>query len=206
MSFPESRLADGIGIPVMAGVWTIAVRADGAASMVWAATLPGNGPAGGFFRDGRPSLVGREDNDMPGTYLVIGGTGRVGHRVADLLAPDGHEIIAACRCPHAARGWAVAVDLSRDLDAALLDGVDGIVVPVEPPMDTPGAEALLHHGVARLAGQTTVSGTPVVLISQIYVARAGEHPKMAGIVRHGPPKSRRFGIAARHTPSSGQAG
>jgi len=28
--------------------------ADGAASIVWAATLPDDGPSGGFFRDGRP--------------------------------------------------------------------------------------------------------------------------------------------------------
>lgn len=28
--------------------------ADGAASVVWAAALPDNGPTGGFFRDGRP--------------------------------------------------------------------------------------------------------------------------------------------------------
>lgn len=28
--------------------------ADGAASVVWAITLPDNGPTGGFFRDGRP--------------------------------------------------------------------------------------------------------------------------------------------------------
>ncbi len=28
--------------------------ADGAASVVWAAVLPDNGPTGGFFRDGRP--------------------------------------------------------------------------------------------------------------------------------------------------------
>ena len=28
--------------------------ADGAASVVWAATLPDSGPSGGFFRDGRP--------------------------------------------------------------------------------------------------------------------------------------------------------
>lgn len=28
--------------------------ADGAASVVWAATLPENGPSGGFFRDGQP--------------------------------------------------------------------------------------------------------------------------------------------------------
>jgi hypothetical protein len=27
---------------------------DGAASVVWAAMLPDNGPTGGFFRDGRP--------------------------------------------------------------------------------------------------------------------------------------------------------
>jgi NAD(P)-dependent dehydrogenase (short-subunit alcohol dehydrogenase family) len=28
--------------------------ADGAAGIVWAATLPDGGPTGGFFRDGRP--------------------------------------------------------------------------------------------------------------------------------------------------------
>lgn len=28
--------------------------ADGAASVVWAATLPDDGPTGGFFRDGHP--------------------------------------------------------------------------------------------------------------------------------------------------------
>ena len=27
---------------------------DGAASIVWAATLPDEGPTGGFFRDGKP--------------------------------------------------------------------------------------------------------------------------------------------------------
>jgi NAD(P)-dependent dehydrogenase (short-subunit alcohol dehydrogenase family) len=28
--------------------------ADGAGGIVWAATLPDDGPTGGFFRDGRP--------------------------------------------------------------------------------------------------------------------------------------------------------
>jgi len=28
--------------------------ADGAAGIVWAATLPNDGPTGGFFRDGKP--------------------------------------------------------------------------------------------------------------------------------------------------------
>lgn len=28
--------------------------AEGAKSVLWAATLPDNGPTGGFFRDGKP--------------------------------------------------------------------------------------------------------------------------------------------------------
>jgi len=118
---------------------------------------------------------------MPGTYLVIGGAGRTGRRAADMLARDGHEVIVGSRRPHAAR--TVTVDLSRDLDPVLLDRVDGVMVSVEPPTDTPGAEAVLHHGVARLARQAVASKTPVVLISQIYVTRPAEYPAMAGIIR-----------------------
>jgi hypothetical protein len=29
---------------------------DGAIGIVWAATLPANGPSGGFFSDGKPTL------------------------------------------------------------------------------------------------------------------------------------------------------
>jgi uncharacterized protein YbjT (DUF2867 family) len=119
---------------------------------------------------------------MPDTYLVIGGAGRTGRRVTDRLVRDGHDVIVASRHPRAAQARTVAVDLSQDLDPSLLEGIVGVVVSVEPPMDTPGAEALLHHGVARLATQAATQHVPVVLISQIYVTRAGEHPEMAGVI------------------------
>ncbi len=39
---PEAEAAGGRPVP------------EGAASVVWAATLPDGGPTGGFFRDGKP--------------------------------------------------------------------------------------------------------------------------------------------------------
>jgi hypothetical protein len=42
--FTATDMSGGAGRPVQ----------DGAASVVWAATLPDDGPTGGFFRDGRP--------------------------------------------------------------------------------------------------------------------------------------------------------
>jgi uncharacterized protein YbjT (DUF2867 family) len=128
--------------------------------------------------------VNQEDNhNMSGTYLIIGGAGRTGRRIADLLTSDSRETIIASRHPRAGRPRTVTVDLSRDLSSSLLDGIDGVTVCVEPPSDTPGAEALLHYGVARLARQAADTSTPVVLISQIYVTRASEHPGMADIIR-----------------------
>jgi uncharacterized protein YbjT (DUF2867 family) len=112
-------------------------------------------------------------------YLVIGGAGRTGRRVADLLAADGREVIIASRRPRGGR----TVDLSRSLDPGLLNGVDGVVVSVEPPADTAGAEAVMHHGVANIATLASRAGIPVVLISQIYITRADQHPEIAGIIR-----------------------
>jgi NAD(P)-dependent dehydrogenase (short-subunit alcohol dehydrogenase family) len=54
--------ADGILVNAVCPGWTATDMggrggrpvADGAAGVVWAATLPDTGPTGGFFRDGRP--------------------------------------------------------------------------------------------------------------------------------------------------------
>jgi uncharacterized protein YbjT (DUF2867 family) len=120
---------------------------------------------------------------MSDGYLIIGGAGRTGRRIADLLDRHSREVIIASRRPPATHPRTVTVDLSRDLSPSLLDSIDGVAVSVEPPADTAGAEALLHHGVARLARQAAKTSTPVVLISQIYVTRASEHPGIAGIIR-----------------------
>jgi uncharacterized protein YbjT (DUF2867 family) len=105
-------------------------------------------------------------------YLVIGGTGRTGGRVAALLTEAGHDVLAAGRRQ---------VDLANP--PAKLDGFDGVVISVEPPADDAGADQVMHRGVAALARTAAATATPVVLISQIYVTRAAEHPEIAAIIR-----------------------
>lgn len=115
---------------------------------------------------------------MSGEFLVIGGTGRTGRRVASLLAERGEPVVIGSRNP---RGQGqVLADLARGVDHYLVADARGIVVSVEPPADEAGADAVLGSGVARLAEQVTA---PIVLISQIYITRAAEHPDMAAIIR-----------------------
>jgi uncharacterized protein YbjT (DUF2867 family) len=110
-------------------------------------------------------------------YLVIGGAGRTGRRVVDLLGSAGHDVVVASR-----RSGTTRIDLAKRIDPAVLNGVDGVVVSVEPPMDAAGADALLNRGVAGLAQAAAKTGAQIILISQIYVTRAAEHPEMAGII------------------------
>ena len=44
--------------------------AEGAASVVWAATLPDSGPTGGFFRDGSPSRGSPVPPRQPPTHAL----------------------------------------------------------------------------------------------------------------------------------------
>jgi uncharacterized protein YbjT (DUF2867 family) len=111
-------------------------------------------------------------------YLVIGGAGRTGRRVVDLLSSTGHDVVVASR-----RSGPTRIDLAKRIDPIMLNGVDGVVVSVEPPMDAVGADTVLNRGVANLAQTAAKTGAQVILISQIYVTRAAEHPEMAGIIR-----------------------
>lgn len=118
------------------------------------------------------------------SFLMIGGSGRTGGRVTRILAAAGHQVTIASRRPRAAEPGieAIALDLTDPVDDALMTGIDGVVVSVEPPMDPAGADAVLHRGVAAVAEPAAASGAGVVLVSQIYVTRAEEHPEMAGII------------------------
>lgn len=118
-----------------------------------------------------------------GKYLVIGGSGRTGSLVTSLLVERGARVTVAGRRPRAAAGVdTVVVDLSAGFDAGLLDGYDGVVVSVEPPTDDRGAEAVMHRGVAAVGEAAARGGVRVVLVSQIYITRAHEHPDMSGII------------------------
>ncbi|MGW4247005.1 SDR family oxidoreductase [Nocardia sp. NPDC004722] len=114
-------------------------------------------------------------------YLVIGGTGRTGRHAVDLLDNLGHEVLIGTRHPRDERS--VAVDLAEPLDPHLLTGIDGVIVSVEPPVDTAAADAVMNAGVRGLAELAAAQRVPVVLVSQIYITRADEHPDMAGIIR-----------------------
>jgi uncharacterized protein YbjT (DUF2867 family) len=116
-------------------------------------------------------------------YLVVGGSGRTGRRVVDLLAEAGHRVIVASRRPKPQGGVETTqMDLSNTAGLTLPPGIDGIVISVEPPVDAAGADAIMNRGVAALAALAAKAEVQVVLVSQIYVTRGREHPDMAGII------------------------
>lgn len=126
---------------------------------------------------------------VDGRYLVLGGSGRTGSLVTSLLLERGARVTVAGRRPRGAAGDGDAdtadtavVDLAAGFDAELLDGYDGVVISVEPPTDERGAEAVMHRGVAAVGEAAARSGARVVLVSQIYITRAAEHPEMSGII------------------------
>ncbi|WP_019932595.1 SDR family oxidoreductase [Nocardia sp. BMG111209] len=114
------------------------------------------------------------------SILVVGGTGRTGRRAVELLTADGHDVLVGSRRPRGPR--TVTVDLARDLAPDLLRDIDGVIASVEPPTDSAGAVAVMHHGIARLAELAAAQRVPVVLVSQIYITRAAEHPDLADII------------------------
>jgi len=123
------------------------------------------------------------DSVGDGRYLVLGGSGRTGSLVTSLLLEQGARVTVAGRRPRGAAGTDTAVlDLAAGFDAGMLDGYDGVVISVEPPTDERGAEAVMHRGVAAVGEAAARSGARVVLVSQIYITRAAEHPEMSGII------------------------
>ncbi|TNC24576.1 SDR family oxidoreductase [Amycolatopsis alkalitolerans] len=105
------------------------------------------------------------------SFVVVGGTGRTGRRIVDRLTDGGHRAVVA------SREGSAHLDLAEP-DPAVFAGAEGVVICVEPPKDTAGMEAVMHEGVAGIAAIAAREDIPVVLVSQIYVTRAAEHPEM----------------------------
>jgi uncharacterized protein YbjT (DUF2867 family) len=120
-------------------------------------------------------------------FAVVGGAGRTGGRVAGRLLERGHDVrIVSRHARSASRAGVqpVRADLATvDAEHPALAGIAGVVVSVEPPYDAAGAEAVLHRGVATLAGAAAVRDMPVVLVSQIYITRPEAYPEMAEVTR-----------------------
>ncbi len=118
-------------------------------------------------------------------FLVIGGAGRTGDHVVRRLLDRGDEPRVMSRRPRRPRRGVPAVigDIAdADAVAQAVDGVDGVVVSIEPPTDDAGADRVLHRGVALVADRAAELGVPLVLVSQIYVTRPEAMPGMAGVV------------------------
>jgi uncharacterized protein YbjT (DUF2867 family) len=120
-------------------------------------------------------LISHREESMS-TFVVVGGAGRTGRRITERLTKGGHRVIVASRGPEGDE--TLELDLVEGVDPALFSGVDGVVIAVEPPRDQAEAEAAMHHGVAGIGSAAAREDIPVVLLSQIYLTRAAEHPEM----------------------------
>ncbi len=123
---------------------------------------------------------------MTAPVCVLGGAGRTGRRVVDLLLVAGRDVRIVSRRPRrvpAAPGVTTAsADITDDSAVrAALDGGGGVVVSVEPPTDVAGARRVLTDGVAAVASTAATSGIPVVCVSQIYVTRPSAFPGMEAV-------------------------
>jgi uncharacterized protein YbjT (DUF2867 family) len=113
--------------------------------------------------------------------LVIGGSGRTGRRVVQRLEDRGDEVRVMSR---RAREGAIAGDLADPSSVArAIEGVDAVVVSVEPLRDAAGAEAMMHHGLRHLGELAAARQVHVVLVSQIYITRPEVMGAMAEMVR-----------------------
>jgi uncharacterized protein YbjT (DUF2867 family) len=113
--------------------------------------------------------------------LVIGGSGRTGRHVVQRLQDRGDEVRVMSRRP---RAGAIVGDLAdREAVARAIEGVDAVVVSVEPLRDAAGAEAVMHHGLRHLGELAAARRVQVVLVSQIYITRPEMMGAMAEMVR-----------------------
>jgi uncharacterized protein YbjT (DUF2867 family) len=123
--------------------------------------------------------------DTPSSSLrvvVFGGGGRTGSLIARRCAALGDEVTIAGRHVRGGEFGAVVVDLARERSFADLPASGAFVVSVEPPGDRDGAQALMHRGVAALAGEAARRDAHLVLVSQIYITRPEAYPSMAAII------------------------
>ena len=127
------------------------------------------------------------------TVTVIGGTGRVGRRVAERLLSNGVEVRLVSRRPERAnelasqraRLFAGDIRAADTLEAPCL-GTQGVVVSVEPGTAQSGPdspEATMYNGVQNVLKACPPDIKRFVLVSQIYVTRPN-HPinAMAGML------------------------
>jgi uncharacterized protein YbjT (DUF2867 family) len=119
--------------------------------------------------------------------LVVGGTGRTGRLIVSRLMAAGEavRILSRRSAPGLIPGAdVVSGDVTRFEDVATaFDGVAGAVVVVEAQGRANSPEQVHGEGTRHVIAAAQPTGARVVLVSQIYITRADEHPEMAPIIR-----------------------
>ncbi|MAL95132.1 MAG: NmrA family transcriptional regulator [Haliea sp.] len=93
------------------------------------------------------------DKQTDGLTLVLGGTGKTGRRVADILRAQGSSVRVASRTSRVRFDWH-----DRETWADALAGVSGVYLAYSPDLAVPGTRAVIaefvekavSHGVTRL--------------------------------------------------------
>jgi uncharacterized protein YbjT (DUF2867 family) len=122
--------------------------------------------------------------------LVIGGTGRTGRLIVAGLLADGQSarVLSRRSAPGLIPGAdIVSGDVTQPDDVAhAFEGVTGAVIVVESAMDDSGPNSpdeVHRRGAEHVIAAAREGGARIVLVSQIYITRAHEHPEIAGIIR-----------------------
>ncbi len=81
-------------------------------------------------------MINEDTSNCANTVLVLGASGKTGHRVADLLGARGVPVRAGSRTAAIPFDWT-----DRDTWAAVLAGVDAVYLTYQPDLAVPGAPA-----------------------------------------------------------------
>jgi uncharacterized protein YbjT (DUF2867 family) len=122
--------------------------------------------------------------------LVIGGTGRTGRLIVAGLLADGQSarVLSRRSAPGLIPGAEIVNgDVTRLDDVArAFEGATGAVIVVESAMADSGPNSpdeVHRRGTEHAIAAAGDSGARIVLVSQIYITRAHDHPEIAGIIR-----------------------
>lgn len=120
--------------------------------------------------------------------LVIGGAGKLGSRIVNLLLEDGNSVRVLSRRPTLdQRVLAVAGSITdQGVVHYAVRGAKRVVIAVESSTNSDninGPEAVHLGGVRNVINALGRCHAHVVLVTQIYVTDPDGHPEIAGIIR-----------------------
>ena len=133
-----------------------------------------------------------EEQSMPHSILVIGGTGHTGHSITQKLVQHGDRVRVLARNVSTAQRLldtkveVVTGDITQASNVtAAMRGMDGCVIIVESSnfdSDPNSPEHVHHEGTRHVLAAAAESKAQIVLVTQIYVTRPDHYPEVHNII------------------------